>query len=110
MDNVRRHWEHRPWRYDTVGLDERLDPDANSPEAEYEVDAVSSRRFLRGKYKYAVSFKGWDEISPLQPRDAENLEGCQNVLDAFDEQHLLTAPLYLLLRRLVLGGKSDHCC
>ena len=67
MDNVRRHWEHQPWRYDTVGLDERLDPDANLPEAEYEVDAVSSRRFLRGKYKYAVSFKRWDEISPLQP-------------------------------------------
>ena len=89
MDNVRRHWEHRPWRYDTVGLDERLDPDANLPEAEFEVDAVSSRRFLRGKYKYAVSFKGWDEISPLQPRDAENFEGCQNVLNAFDDQHPL---------------------
>ena len=37
----------------------------------------------------AVSFKRWDEISPLQPRDAENFEGCQNVLDAFDEQHPL---------------------
>ena len=81
--------EHRPWRYDTVGLDERLDPDANLPETEFEVDVVSSRRFLRGKYKYAVSFKRWDEITPLQPRDAENFEGCQNVLDAFDEQHPL---------------------
>ena len=68
MDHVQRHWEQRPWRYDTVGLDERLDPDINLPEAEFEVDGVSSRRFLRGKYKYSVSFKGWDKVSLLQPR------------------------------------------
>ena len=51
MDHVRRHWEQRPWRYDTVGLDERLDPAADLDETEHEVDAVASRRFLRGKYK-----------------------------------------------------------
>ena len=89
MDHVRRHWEQRPWRYDTVGLDERLDPAANMDETEYEVDAVASRRFLRGKYKYSVSFKRWDQVSELQPRDAPNFEGCQRLLDEFDQRHPL---------------------
>ena len=89
MDNVRRHWEKRPYRYDTIGLDERLGPDVDLTETEHEVDAVSSRKFLHNRYKYAVSFKKWDQVSPLQSRDAANFEGCQRLLDEFDQKYPL---------------------
>ena len=74
MDNARRHWEKRPYRYDTIGLDERLDPDVDLTETEHEVDAVSSRKFLHNRYKYAVSFKRWDQV-------------CEDVSDPNRDQH-----------------------
>ena len=79
----------RPWTYDTVDLNTRLDPGAEMEDFDHEVDAVSARRFLHGHYKYAVSFKGWDKESPLQRRDAENFEGCQRLFDEFDQKHPL---------------------
>ena len=89
MEHVRRHWVRRPWAYDTVDLNTRLDPGAEMEDFDHEVDAVSARRFLHGHYKYAVSFKGWDKESPLQRRDAENFEGCQRLFDEFDQKHPL---------------------
>ena len=58
MEHVRRHWKQRPFKYDTLALDDRLDPSALDPNKEWEVDGVSSRRYLHGKYKYAVTYKG----------------------------------------------------
>ena len=37
----------------------------------------------------SVSFKRWDQVSDLQPRDAPNFEGCQRLLDEFDQRHPL---------------------
>ena len=44
MEHVRRHWKQRPFKYDAIVLDDRLDPSALDPEKEWEVDSVSSRR------------------------------------------------------------------
>eukprot|EP01051_Picozoa_sp_SAG22_P016217 SAG22_NODE_2252_length_2785_cov_2.933730_1_plen_186_part_00 len=87
MEHVRRHWTKRPWAYDTVSLDDRLDPQLNDDTKEYEVDSVSSRRYLHGKYKYAVTFKDWHEESPLRPKDDEYFAGCQKLLAEFDAKH-----------------------
>ena len=89
MEHVRQHWTKRPWRYETLTLDERLAPEAQDPDYEWEVDGVSSRRYLRGKYKYAVTYKGGDEETKLLPKDSPDLRGCQELLNEFDEKHPL---------------------
>ena len=89
MEHVRHHWKYRPWTYDNMSLDERLDPRYVDPDTEWEVDGVSSRRYLHGKYKYRVSYKNSDEESPLRPRDHEDFNGCQELLAQFDLKHPL---------------------
>ena len=89
MEHVRRHWTKRPWRYETIALEDRLDPSAQDADHEWEVDGVSSRRFLHGKYKYAVTYKGGDEESKLLQRDHQDFAGCQRLLDEFDERYPL---------------------
>ena len=87
MEHVRRHWTQRPWKYDTVAIEDRLHPSALDPDREWEVDGVSSRRFLHGKYKYAVMYKDHDEESKLLPRDHQDFGGCQRMLNEFDTKY-----------------------
>ena len=87
MEHVRRHWKQRPFKYDALALDDRLDPSALDPEKEWEVDSVSSRRYLHRKYKYAVSYKGADEESKLLPQDHPDFKGCQKMIAEFDKKH-----------------------
>ena len=89
MEHVRHHWKYRPWTYDNMSLDERLDPRYVDPDTEWEVDGVSSRRYLHERYKYRVSYKNSDEESPLRPRDHEDFNGCQELLAQFDAKHPL---------------------
>ena len=70
-----------------MSLDERLDPRYVDPDTEWEVDGVSSRRYLHGKYKYRVTYKNSDEESPLRPRDHEDFNGCQELLAQFDAKY-----------------------
>ena len=37
MEHVRHHWKYRPWTYDNMSLDERLDPRYVDPDTEWEV-------------------------------------------------------------------------
>ena len=48
-----------------------------------------SRRYLHGKYKYAVTYKGADEESKLLPRDHKDFEGCKKLIAEFDDKHPL---------------------
>ena len=89
MEHVRRHWKQRPFKYDTLALDDRLDPSALDPNKEWEVDGVSSRRYLHGRYKYAVTYKGADEESKLLPRDHKDFKGCKKMIAEFDDKHPL---------------------
>ena len=89
MEHVRRHWKQRPFKYDTLALDDRLDPSALDPNKEWEVDGGSSRRYLHGRYKYAVTYKGADEESKLLPRDHKDFEGCKKLIAEFDTKHRL---------------------
>ena len=51
---------------------------------EYEVDEVMHRVFKRNKYYYAVSNKGWDQVSPERTQDHRDFGGCQAMLEEFN--------------------------
>ena len=56
---------------------------------EYEVDGIASRKYSYGKYRYQVSFKGYDEVTKHLPRDDPDLENCQQLIDDFNSKHPL---------------------
>ena len=86
MDDVRKHWVRRPWHSATVTVEERLAANDNHDE-EYEVDGIASRKYTYGKYRYSVSFKGFDECHKHLPRTDPDLENCQALIDEFDRRH-----------------------
>eukprot|EP01052_Picozoa_sp_SAG31_P016499 SAG31_NODE_1095_length_9928_cov_5.441042_2_plen_136_part_00 len=89
MDDVRKHWSRRPWHTSTVSVADRLDSATDDDDDEYEVDGITSRKYTYGKYRYAVSFKGYDETTKHLPRDDPDLENCQQFIDDFDARHPL---------------------
>ena len=86
MQDVRKHWVRKPWHTEALSLEERAKPQGHDDE-EYEVDGISSRKFKYGKYRYAVSFKGYDEDTKHLPREDPDLEHCQKLIDDFNGKH-----------------------
>ena len=86
LEHVRRYWLQRPFEYDAISLETRM----QAPEmgaGEYEVGEVVQRKVLHGHYKYELSYKGWDESTKLLKRSHDDFKQCQSLLDEFDAAH-----------------------
>ena len=77
----------------------------NSASDSFEVENITDRKVQRGKVYYQVRWVGYDSAS-WEP--VENLEGCAELIDAFDQSHLQPSDASLREQRVAPGKLRSH--
>ena len=83
LDDVNKFYRRRPRAESVLGAG---DHNVNWNElTEFEVEAVE-RRWIRGKYQYKVTYKGYDgpQSRRWKPKDAPEFANCQDIINDYD--------------------------